>query len=42
VMSLARIYGFWRYLTQRGQKPTRQYLQMLYSLMFRPRAETVG
>ncbi len=42
VMSLARIYGFWRYLTQRGQKPTRRYLQMLYSLMFRPRAATVG
>ncbi len=42
IMSLARIYGFWRFLGRRGQAPTRRYLQMLYSLMFRVRAGTLS
>lgn len=41
VMSLARIYGFWRFLTRHSQEPVRRYLQMLYSLMYRPRAASL-
>ena len=41
LMTLARIYGFWRHLTNLEQKETRRYLEMLYALQFRPRAATL-
>jgi len=41
LMTLARIYGFWRHLTNLEQRETRRYLEMLYALQFRPRAMTL-
>lgn len=41
LMTLARIYGFWRHLTTLEQRETRRYLEMFYALQFRPRADTV-
>jgi len=37
-MTLARIYGFWKYVTNLDREEIRHYLQMFYSLMFRRRA----
>jgi sucrose synthase len=41
MMTLARIYGFWKYVTNLEQAETRRYLEMLYALQFRPRAQAV-
>jgi sucrose synthase len=41
MMTLARIYGFWKYVTNLEQAETRRYLEMLYSLQYRPRANTI-
>jgi sucrose synthase len=41
MMTLARIYGFWKYVTNLEQAETRRYLQMLYALQYRPRAKAV-
>jgi sucrose synthase len=38
MMTLARIYGFWKYMTNLEQAETRRYLEMLYALQFRPQA----
>ena len=38
LMTLARVYGFWRYLTAIERTETTKYLQMLYNLCHRPRA----
>jgi len=38
LMTLARIYGFWKYVTNLDREEIRHYLQMFYSLMFRRRA----
>ncbi len=37
-MTLSRIYGFWRYVTDLERKETRCYLEMFYGLQFRPLA----
>jgi sucrose synthase len=42
LMTLSRIYGFWKYMTNPEKAETRRYLEMLYGLQFRPRAATVG
>jgi len=42
LMTLSRIYGFWRYMTNLERSETRRYLEMLYALQFRPRASTVA
>jgi len=42
MMTFARIYGFWRYVSNLERMETRRYLQMLYSLQFRPLAEKLG
>ncbi len=42
LMSLARIYGFWKYVTNLEREETRRYLQMFYALMYRRLAESVA
>jgi len=41
LMTLARIYGFWRHLTTLEQRETRRYLEMFYALQYRSRADTL-
>lgn len=38
VMTLSRVYGFWKYITDIERRETRRYLEMFYGLQFRPRA----
>jgi sucrose synthase len=38
MMTLSRIYGFWKYVTDLERAETRRYLEMFYGLQFRPRA----
>lgn len=41
VMTLSRIYGFWRYVTGLEREETKRYLQVLYRLQFLPLASAV-
>lgn len=41
MMTFARIYGFWRYVSDLERMETRRYLEMLYSLQFRPLAKAM-
>jgi sucrose synthase len=41
LMTLSRVYGFWKHATNLEREETRRYLQMLYGLMYRKRAETI-
>ncbi len=41
MMTLSRIYGFWKYVTNLERDETRRYLEMFYTLQFLPRAEAV-
>ncbi len=41
MMTLARIYGFWKYVTNLEHAEARRYLEMLYALQFRPRAKAM-
>ena len=38
MMTLSRIYGFWKYVSDLERSETQRYLQMLYGLQFRPLA----
>ncbi len=38
MMTFARIYGFWRYVSDLERMETRRYLEMFYSLQYRPLA----
>jgi sucrose synthase len=38
LLKLARIYGFWKYISNIEREETRRYLEMFYFLMYRPRA----
>ena len=38
LMTLARVYGFWRYVSDLERAESRRYLQMFYGLQFRPLA----
>lgn len=38
MMTLSRIYGFWKYVTNLERAQTRRYLEMFYGLQFRPLA----
>ncbi|MGD9408727.1 MAG: glycosyltransferase, partial [Thiohalocapsa sp.] len=38
MMTLARVYGFWKYVTDLERAETRRYLEMLYGLQYRPLA----
>lgn len=42
LMTLSRIYGFWKYVTDLERAETRRYLDMLYSLQMRPLARALG
>jgi sucrose synthase len=42
MMTLSRIYGFWKYVTNLERDETRRYLEMFYGLQFRPLARTVN
>ena len=39
MMTLSRVYGFWKYVTNLERAETRRYLQMFYGLQFRPAAK---
>jgi sucrose synthase len=39
MMTLSRIYGFWKYVTNLERDEVRRYLEMFYALQFRPLAE---
>ena len=41
MLSLSRIYGFWKYMTNIERQETRRYLEMFYTLLFRKLAATV-
>ncbi len=41
MMTLARVYGFWKYVTNLEREETRRYLEMLYGLQYRHLAEAV-
>jgi len=42
MMTLSRVYGFWRYVTNLERAETRRYLEMFYALQYRPLAAAVG
>ena len=39
MMTLSRIYGFWKYVSNLERAETQRYLEMFYSLQFRPLAQ---
>ncbi len=39
MMTLSRVYGFWKYVSDLDRAEMRRYLQMFYGLEFRPRAQ---
>ncbi len=41
MMTLSRIYGFWKYVTNLERAETRRYLEMFYGLQYRPMAANV-
>ena len=41
MMTFARIYGFWRYVSDLERMETRRYLEMFYSLQYRPLAKNI-
>ncbi|AOV18364.1 sucrose synthase [Acidihalobacter aeolianus] len=42
MMTLSRIYGFWKFVTNFERAETRRYLEMFYGLQWRPMAAAVG
>jgi len=42
MMTLARVYGFWKHVTNLERQETRRYLSMLYALQYRRLAEAAG
>ncbi len=41
MMTLARVYGFWKFVTNLEREETRRYLEVLYGLQFRRLAESL-
>lgn len=41
LMTLSRIYGFWKYVSNLERSETKRYLQMFYGLQYRPRARAI-
>jgi sucrose synthase len=41
LMTLSRVYGFWKYATNLERFETQRYLEMFYGLMYRPLAEKI-
>lgn len=42
MMTLSRIYGFWKYVTDLERDETRRYLEMFYKLQFVPMANSIS
>ncbi len=42
MMTLSRVYGFWKYVSDLNRAETQRYLQMFYGLQFRPLADRIG
>lgn len=42
MMTLSRIYGFWKYVTNLERDETRRYLEMFYGLQYRPLAKKIS
>jgi sucrose synthase len=42
MMTLARVYGFWKYVTNLEREETRRYLEMFYSLLYRRLSEQIS
>ncbi len=42
MMTLSRVYGFWKYVTNLERDETRRYLEMFYGLQYRPLAARVA
>ena len=42
MMTLSRIYGFWKYVSHLEREETQRYLQMFYGLQFRPLAQAMA
>ncbi len=42
IMTFARIYGFWKFVSNLERQETSRYLHMLYQLQLRPLAEACG
>ncbi|WP_455210415.1 sucrose synthase [Kaarinaea lacus] len=42
MMTLSRIYGFWKYVTDLERDETRRYIEMFYSLKFLPLAQQMS
>ena len=41
MMTLARVYGFWKYVTNLEREETRSYLELLYGTQYRRRVEAM-
>ncbi|MDX1631360.1 MAG: sucrose synthase, partial [Thermoanaerobaculia bacterium] len=41
LMTLSRVYGFWKFVTDLERQETRRYLEMFYALQFRPLARAL-
>ncbi|MGE0081853.1 MAG: sucrose synthase [Thiohalomonadaceae bacterium] len=42
LMTLSRVYGFWKYVTNLERAELRRYLEMFYALQYRPLARTLA
>ncbi len=42
LMTLSRIYGFWKYVSNLERDETRRYLEMFYGLMYKPLVQNIG
>jgi sucrose synthase len=42
LLSLSRIYGFWKYISNIEREETRRYLEMFYGLMYKPLAQRLN
>ncbi len=42
MLTLSRIYGFWKFITRPEREETGRYLEMFYNLMFKPLAGQTG
>jgi len=42
LMTLSRVYGFWHYVTDLERDELRRYLEMFYSLQYRPLAQAIS
>jgi sucrose synthase len=41
LLSLARIYGFWNYTSQENREDIMRYIESLFYLIFKPRAQQI-